>query len=162
MDEIFVAITGYEGLYEISNCGKVKSLKRNLLKKLRVSKTGYVYVRLCKGGKKRFIQISHLVWEHFGDRPRNGKILEIDHIDGNKQNNGIHNLQLLNFRDNTAKGWLTKKKVPCPTGVHYEKGIRKKKWRASIKHNGKARNLGRYLTPLEAQTAYQRALSSIV
>lgn len=51
VEEIFVPIVGYEGLYEISNTGKVKSCKKNLLLKQHDDGRGYLFVNLSKNGK---------------------------------------------------------------------------------------------------------------
>lgn len=57
VEEIFVPIIGYEGLYEISNTGKVRSCKRNLLLKQNDDGRGYLFVNLCRDGKAKSTKI---------------------------------------------------------------------------------------------------------
>ena len=118
MKEIWKSIESYEGIYEISNCGRVKSLVRavkykNSYKVIRekiikggIDGCGYRYINLCKNGGKGIYRIAHLVYDHFGKGKRNGRILQVDHIDEDKQNNRIDNLQLLTQRKNTSKSLL--------------------------------------------------------
>lgn len=67
VEEIFVPIVGYEGLYEISNTGKVKSCKKNLL--LKQHDDGYLFVNLSKNGKAVSTKIHRLVATHFLENP---------------------------------------------------------------------------------------------
>lgn len=68
-EEIFVPIVGYEGLYEISNTGKVKSCKKNLLLKQHDDGRGYLFVNLSKNGKAVSTKIHRLVATHFLENP---------------------------------------------------------------------------------------------
>lgn len=70
VEEIFVPIVGYEGLYEISNTGKVKSCKKNLL--LKQHDDGYLFVNLSKNGKAVSTKIHRLVATHFLENPNHG------------------------------------------------------------------------------------------
>ena len=109
MIEIWKPIKGYEGLYEISNYGNVKVLyfKNNLtnqkiykprLKKVRKDKYGYLVVTLHKNQKSKTYKIHRLVAEAFIKNPKNKP--QINHKDGNKQNNYINNLEWCNNREN--------------------------------------------------------------
>ena len=95
--EIWKDIKGYEGLYQISNTGKVKSLTRcinsksgrKLLIKEKIRKTttttaGYEYVVLAKKGKNKTLLIHRLVAENFIPNPNNYSC--VNHIDENKSN----------------------------------------------------------------------------
>ena len=97
-------IKGYEGKYKISNYGEVVSLpryKQNHSKLQEVpmkqikpyinKKNGYVYVYLCNDGKYKNIRLHKIVAETFLDNPNNYN--QINHIDGNKQNNRLDNLE---------------------------------------------------------------------
>lgn len=77
VEEIFVPIVGYEGLYEISNTGKVKSCKKNLL--LKQHDDGYLFVNLSKNGKAVSTKIHRLVATHFLENP-NG-LRDVNHKD---------------------------------------------------------------------------------
>lgn len=157
MDEIWKDIAGYDGKYKISNYGSLKGYwreERNLHPSL--DKDGYKKCVLCKGdGTKKTFRICILVWDTFKNDSRNG--LQIDHIDEDKQNDFIDNLQLLTSRQNTAKG--KQKYRIFPTGVHRTGTT---KFRAIIYTNGKNRNLGFYGCPLLASIAYQNALAQLV
>ena len=159
----------YTGLYEVSNFGKIKSLARKikggrgglkpvkeLIKKSHINKRGYFGVVLSKNGRKRTHEIHTLVWDAFGDKKRNGYILTIDHIDNNKLNNRIDNLQLLTNRENVSKGFMSKDKK-YPIGVCWDKSNNAFVSRIRI---GKTRKfLGLFKTPKEASKSYQDELN---
>lgn len=112
-------IKGYEGLYEISNEGKVRSTDRIIvgksrwggLRKMRFNgkeitqfkgNNGYMKVTLSKDGKLKSKDVHRLVYEAFnGEIPEN---LQVNHIDENKTNNSIENLNLLSPKENTNYG----------------------------------------------------------
>src|SRR5574343_1884606 len=123
MKEIWKDIKGYEGLYKISNLGKVLSCEkkwkcgRNTIRtkdaglmKISKDQRGYPLVQLYKDGKFINRRVHVLVWDTFGDSKRDGRRLNIDHIDENKENNSIQNLQVLKNRDNKIKGLITDRK----------------------------------------------------
>lgn len=90
MQEVWKDVKGYEGLYKISNFGKVKSIANN--KYLKVNTTGeYAYVGLYKNKRKINKKIHRLVAENFIDNP-NG-YLYVNHKDENKWNNSVNNLE---------------------------------------------------------------------
>lgn len=113
MIEIWKDIKGYEGLYQVSNLGNVKSLERyvtapqnggkRLLKekslKQSISKTGYYVVALSKNHVAMTKKVHRLIAEAFIpnllDKPH------INHIDGNKLNNDIINLEWATHKENT-------------------------------------------------------------
>lgn len=99
--EVFKDIIGYEGFYQISNYGRVKSLTRphNLggIRKERILKPGidgggYFFVDLRKNGIRKEYLISRLVLSHFFPIENSDK-LEANHLDGNKNNNFLSNLE---------------------------------------------------------------------
>lgn len=102
MNEEWKWVTGFEGIYQISNYGRLKSFKKYsdgyILSNTNV-KGGYLSVILTDsaGKKKRCVRIHVLVAEHFiGDRPEG---LHIHHKDGNKQNNVVSNLEYITVKD---------------------------------------------------------------
>lgn len=102
-------IKGYEGLYQISEFGKVKSLERkvNGPKGLRIVEekilkpyigTGYKKVHLSKSGKGKQISVHRLVATNFIREPVGREV--VNHIDGNKLNNHYSNLEWCTYREN--------------------------------------------------------------
>lgn len=100
MTEKWVPVIGYEGLYEVSNFGKVKSLrkmsgtcyrKERELSLNRLSVDGYVRIALANGNKIWETKMHRLVAEHFIPNLLNKET--VNHIDGNKENNRADNLE---------------------------------------------------------------------
>lgn len=99
MSEEWRDIKGYEGLYQVSNMGRVKSLERKdslgrPIKEriLRPAPTtmGYPMVVLCTGGNKKNWAVHRLVCKAFCDNPENKP--EVNHINENKTDNRVENL----------------------------------------------------------------------
>lgn len=98
------------GLYEISNLGNVRRLRfinsRHNFEKIRMCKQtlntwGYMTVNLSKNGKSNTKRVHRLVATTFlGDSN-----LQVDHIDGNKQNNRLDNLEYVTPKENTNRAW---------------------------------------------------------
>lgn len=105
-------IDGYEGLYEISNLGKVKSLNYNrtgVEKIMRPGKTkeGYLRVDLCRGGKVKHFLVHRLVATAFLPNPMG--LPEINHLDENKTNNVISNIEWCSRYYNNRYGTRTER-----------------------------------------------------
>lgn len=104
MSEVWKPVTGYEGLYEVSDLGRVRSLDRVVTGKdgrderhngkiLRSQKlyNGYLEVHVSKNGKRKHRTIHSLVAEAFlGPRPRGRDVM---HVDGDRANNALENLR---------------------------------------------------------------------
>lgn len=89
--ETFLSVPGYEGLYEISNLGNVKSLRSGKLLKQASNKDGYKMVSLTVKGKSRGFSVHRLVALAFIPNPEN--LPEINHMDENPSNNCADNLE---------------------------------------------------------------------
>lgn len=89
----------YEGRYQVSNLGRIKSLvnKERILIPQRNAQ-GYLHVSLCKNGKRNNHMISRLVMRHFIPNPESKPC--VNHIDGNKNNNTLKNLEWCTYSEN--------------------------------------------------------------
>ena len=97
-----VDIKNYEGLYAITSCGKVWSYRSKKFLKPRNNGYGYFIVSLYnKCNIRKNYQIHRLVAEAYIPNPNNYET--VDHIDSNKTNNCIKNLQWMNRKENTIK-----------------------------------------------------------
>lgn len=154
--EIFKDIPGYEGMYQVSNQGRVKSLKLNKERILKlVDNRGYLQVMLYNEGKFKAIKVHQLVAMAFLNHTPNGyNGLIVDHQDNNKLNNNLSNLQLVTNRYNASKD--KKGGTSKYTGVSWNK--ERNKWISEIKINGKRKYLGRFKCELAAAVAYQKEL----
>lgn len=168
--EEWVDITGYEGFYQVSNLGRVKTLSRTIvnkfnsykskekLKKLTISSDGrYSQVTLCKEKKVKTFQIHKLVAIAFLNHKPNGHFIVIDHINNVQTDNRVENLQIISQRENCSKdksGYSS-----MYTGVYYDKSA--KSYISRIRVGGEKKYLGCFRTEIEAHLAYQRELQKI-
>lgn len=109
INEQWKSVEGFEGLYEVSNLGRVKSLNYNrtgVEKVLKPNKTknGYLYVGLCRNGKEKKFKVHRLVAEAFLPNPEG--LPEINHIDENKTNNVVSNIEWASRRYNMNYGTI--------------------------------------------------------
>lgn len=107
--EIWKDILGYEGLYQVSNFGRVKSLKfgKERILKLIKDKDGYFIVNLYKNKKIKSFRVHRLVAEAFIDNPDN--LPQVNHKDENPSNNVVSNLEWCNAKYNINFGTRSKK-----------------------------------------------------
>ena len=104
IEEQWLDISGYEGLYQISNFGRVKSFyfkNPRILKPHKVK--GYSNVELYKNKKKKQFYIHRLVMENFCPI-ENMNVLDVNHKDEDKSNNHISNLEWMTHKDNLNYG----------------------------------------------------------
>jgi hypothetical protein len=107
--EIWKDIKGYEGLYQVSNTGKIKSLERlrknhsktqiveEKIKSTRKDQQGYLLLDLYKDNKPKTVRVHRIVAETFILNSENKET--VNHIDGNKENNDVSNLEWSTFEE---------------------------------------------------------------
>jgi len=97
---VFYDIKGYEGLYKISPCGQVTSRARQgaKTKRLKASKEEYTCYHLTKNGKTKKKRLHRLLAINFIPNPKNKP--QVNHIDGNKHNNSLSNLEWVTRGEN--------------------------------------------------------------
>lgn len=174
MQEIWKPVVGYEGIYEITNTGKVYSLPKKWIgakgcirshngKYLSVQKStaGYFRVLLSKDGISKTREIHQLVAEAFLNHTPCGYKLVVDHIDNDKTNNKVCNLQLITQRENASKNASKSinEKTSKYVGVFFDKS--RNKYQSKIKINNKIIFIGRFETEYEAHLAYQQKLKQL-
>ena len=101
MNEIWKDAKGYEGFYQVSNLGRVKSVGHKSgirIMKGRKLHSGYLLMDLWKDGHKSYVLVHRLVAETFIPNPF-GKTT-VNHKDGNKLNNSIYNLEWNTLSEN--------------------------------------------------------------
>lgn len=138
MKEEWKDIEGYEGLYQISNLGRVKSLERivplkngrkrvqyELIRKPKKAYKGYLQVDLWKNHKCSVKRINRLVAIAFIPNPENKP--EVNHIDGNKENNRIDNLEWVTGKENMRHA--------IKTGLWNKEKIKKKSYKKVIQYD---------------------------
>lgn len=99
MNEIWKDIEGFNGLYQVSNYGNVRSFHGRVSgMKFKIDKDGYFHIGLTKEGKQRTFRVHRLVAKEFIENPLN--LPEVNHKDLNKQNNNSDNLEWVSSREN--------------------------------------------------------------
>lgn len=167
--EIWKQIKNYEGFYEVSNLGRIKSVSRTILRKgkwINISERillqtkdsrGYSKVRLSINSVKTTKRIHVLVAIAFLSHMPDGFKIIVDHKNNIKSDNFLDNLQLITTRQNQSKD--KKKGSSKYTGVCFKKN--KNTWQAAIRINGKIKHLGYSKSEEEASLLYQNALKQI-
>ena len=110
-DEIWKDIKDFEGLYQISTYGRIKSLPKQQGRRItkekimaqRVNRKGYHHACLTRDMKQIYKYAHRLVADAFIPNPLN--LPFVNHIDGNKLNNNTENLEWISHRDNILHGW---------------------------------------------------------
>lgn len=125
LNEVWRPVSGYENLYQVSSLGRVRSCKSGRILKLRETNKGYFRAHLSKDGHAKDYSIHKLVATAFLPNP--SCLNQVNHIDENKANNHVSNLQWCSCRQNINHGTCIerthqkqRKKVVCvETGEIY-------------------------------------------
>ena len=144
-----INIKEVKGFYNVSNFGRIYSYRYKRLMSPTKDSRGYLQIPLSNDPFKKTIKMHMLVWDHFGEGKRNGRIFNIDHKDEVKTNNHISNLQVLSSRDNTIKSLSKGGKI---IGTYYKKDW--DRWVSEIIVRGKRIYLGNFNSQQEGYQAY--------
>lgn len=165
MKETWKDIIGYDGKYQISDYGNVKSIARlvpysNRLLHESILSPGhdgndYCQVGLSNNGRQKMFKVHKLVMLHFVGQSD----LTIDHLDGNKDNNKLDNLEYVTQRENVSRHYKRQSVTSKYTGVFWDKKLGK--FRARIFVSRKGEHLGCFVSEELASRAYQIALDKI-
>jgi len=169
-EEIWKDIPNYEGYYQISDLGNIKSLDYNVITKNGVvkkhkgkvlspgkNKNGYLYVILNNNTSQKTKTIHQLVAEAFLNHIPSKFNKVVNHKNFIKQDNRLENLEIVSHRENCNQKHI--KSSSEYTGVCWDKS--NKKWVCSIYFNRKAIKLGLFKSEIEAAECYQTALKAI-
>lgn len=132
MQEIWKDIKGFEGLYKISSNGEIYSIKRKKKLKPILQKTGYYHVSLCKNRKIYQKRVHRIVAENFISNPL--KKPHVNHIDMDKTNNKVNNLEWVTIKENNQKMFKLK---PPRTNTKKRKKMQLENIKKAIKKNKK-------------------------
>lgn len=126
--EIWKEIKGYEGRYLISNLGQIKSVEREIfnargsyikgehIMRPTIAKTGYMVVTLCKNCNRTLHYVHRLIAEAFIPNPLNKK--EVNHINSNKQDFSIENLEWTTTSENIKHAYVLGGRIGAHTGKY--------------------------------------------
>ena len=158
--EIWKEVPGYPN-YQVSTLGKVRSFKKypidGIILKLGLNQDGYLRCGLSNGVSKRYKVHQWVAITFLNHKPDGTAKIIVDHIDNNKLNNNLSNLQLITARENTSKD-----KSGCTsnyTGVSWYGPTNK--WVCKIVLDGKNKHLGTFTNEEEASETYQKALKML-
>ena len=107
------SVRGYEGLYEVSNLGRVRSLKRATTSGVvlkQAMKRGYMHVCLSKENRPSTKSVHRLVAEAFIANPMDKPV--VNHLDGDKTNNAVSNLEWATYSENELHSYIVLGKKP--------------------------------------------------
>ena len=158
MEEIWKHISGFEE-YQVSDMGRIKSIKNGIEKILKPFDKGRGYLAVTLNGNpvSKNIMVQQLVAEAFLNHNPSETGLVISHKNNNKNDNRAENLELIINRKNThIKHSNSSSRY---IGVCWNK--QKKRWQAQIRINGKIKLLGRFTNEDDAGKAYQDELAKI-
>jgi hypothetical protein len=165
-------VPGYEGLYQVSDMGRVKSLPKEWVAgkgvvrkhdgkilKPKINEKGYLKITFCNNGKMKYFEMQQIVAMAFLNHIPCGHKVIVDHRDENPSNNKLENLQLLTQRGNTLRIKKGKGYSSDFKGVCWHKQM--SKWHSRIEINKKTVSLGLFTEEKHASKAYQLAVANL-
>lgn len=155
-NEIWKYVIDHENYYQVSNLGRVKSLRFNKEKILKqsINNNGYLTLCLSKNKKYKNLKVHKLVAIAFLNHVPCGYKEVVNHIDFDRTNNNVKNLEIVTARENSNQKHL--KSSSKYTGVSRCGD----KWRAVITYGNKQKHIGVFKTELEASNAYELELKN--
>ena len=168
--EFFIPVKGFEGFYECSNFGNIRSLDRiivyknggkrlhkgRVLSRNNVTQDGHVNCVLYKNGSRKDTKAHIPIFYSFNPEKYPIKGYEIDHIDDDPANNRPENLQQITYRQNSQKRSMRYKKSSKFIGVTFDKTRPNQPWIAQITKGKKHIFIGRYKTEELADSAFKK------
>ena len=164
-NEIWKPIKGFEKLYEISSIGRVRNTRNKILKTYKIN-SGYECLKFTVNGNRTSHLVHRLVANAFIEKPDVTYKLEVNHIDENKYNNKVDNLEWVSSAENKqhsiksgrydkikeTKNSLGKKHLKNTHSKYHNVTYHKSrcKWAATIRVNGKNMFPKRFNTEEEA------------
>lgn len=145
-------VVGFESKYEVSSFGDVMNKRTGKVLNGWVSAKGYKCVRISYSAKR----VHRLVAESFIINDKH--LPEVNHIDFNKLNNHVSNLEWCSSRYNSAHRSSVKRGIRY-TGVYFVSKLNK--WRSMIRVKGKLIHIGLFDSEIEASNSYQRIAKSL-
>lgn len=111
--EIWKDIEGYNGKYQVSSWGRVRNAERGSILTPYKNKKGYLKVGLCVSGRKspKKYRVNRLVAKAFIENPKG--LPQVNHKDGNKENNSVTNLEWITNSDNMKHAKVQREGVVC-------------------------------------------------
>lgn len=105
------SIKGYDGVYKVCEDGHIKRIDSGKILKPAVAKNGYLIVSLWKNNKGKSQYVHRILAETFLSIPKSKDRLTVNHIDGNKLNNTLQNLEWCSYSANNQHAYDTGLKV---------------------------------------------------
>lgn len=168
--EVWKSIKDYDGLYEVSNLGNVKTIEKIVLKRGKYPslskekllsqpkcKNGYLRVTLIKDKKPKTFLSHQLVAIAFLNHKIDKHKIVVNHLNFKRDDNRVENLELITSRANAS--YKQKIGTSLYTGVYFRKDANK--WSSQININGKIKSLGLHKNEYDAHLAYQNELKNL-
>jgi hypothetical protein len=154
--EVYTEVDEYDG-YAVSDIGNVKNVTSGRILKPGKNSHGYLYVNLCKNGKKKSVTVHKLVAAAYLFPAEEPDQVFVDRIDGDRTNNHVDNLRWASRLENNRNATKRSNTSSKYKGVCIDK--RCNKWQVSIYINSKHVHLGYFKNEKDAASKYNEKAS---